>query len=113
MKRRYPGLVNRKRVLLQQDNAPAHRATLMRNKIEELDGIDVLPHPPYSPDLAPSDYALFQSMAAFLRGKKFQQLQEVEEACREFFNSKTKDWYHEKIAQLAERWFAVIENDGE
>ena len=112
LKRRYPGLVNRKRVLLQQDNAPAHRATLTRNKIEELDGIDVLPHPPYSPDLAPSDYALFRSMAAFLRGKKSQQLQEVEEACREFFNSKTKDWYREKIAQLAERWVAVIENDG-
>ena len=59
MRQKYPTLISRKRALLQQDNAPAHRAKKTQGKIAELDGIEVLPHPAYSPDLAPSDYGLF------------------------------------------------------
>ena len=33
--------------------------------------IHSLPHPPYSPDLAPSDYHLFGSMKKMLGGQKF------------------------------------------
>jgi histone-lysine N-methyltransferase SETMAR len=67
----YPALVNRKRVLLQQDNASSHTAKETLQKIEELEGIELLPHPAFSPDLAPSEYCLFRSMAQFLRGKNF------------------------------------------
>jgi histone-lysine N-methyltransferase SETMAR len=112
LKRRYPALVNRKRVLLQQDNAPAHRARLTQAKIQELGAVEVLPHPAYSPDIAPSDYGLFRSMATFLRGRRFETFDEVEAACREFFVSKSKDWYRQQIGLLAERWVTVIENDG-
>jgi hypothetical protein len=38
---------------------------------------DVLPHPPYSPDLAPSDYHLFGSMKRLLVGKRFRINDEV------------------------------------
>jgi histone-lysine N-methyltransferase SETMAR len=68
---KYPALVNRKSVLLQQDNARPHRAKKTLQKIEELEGIELLPHPAFSPDLEPSDYNLFRSMAQFLRGKSF------------------------------------------
>jgi len=34
-------------------------------------GLDVLPHPPYSPDLAPSDYHHFDPMKKMLAGQKF------------------------------------------
>jgi hypothetical protein len=40
-------------------------------KIEELKGIKLLPHPAFSPVLELSDYYLFRSMAQFLRGKSF------------------------------------------
>ena len=56
---RYPALVNRNRVLLQQDNAPAHTARLTRGKVQELQGIEVLQHSGYCPDLVPSHYHLF------------------------------------------------------
>jgi histone-lysine N-methyltransferase SETMAR len=65
-------LVNRKRVLLRQDNARPHTAKKTLQKIEELEGIELLPHPAFSPDLEPSYYYLFRSMSQFLRGKKFQ-----------------------------------------
>jgi hypothetical protein len=42
---KYPELVNRKRVLLQQDNAGPHTAKKTLQKIEELEGIELLPRP--------------------------------------------------------------------
>jgi histone-lysine N-methyltransferase SETMAR len=66
LKQRYPTLIRRKLALLQHDNGPAHRANLTKKKLDELDGVEVLPHPTYSPDLAPSDYGLFRSMEHFL-----------------------------------------------
>jgi hypothetical protein len=56
---KYPALVNRKRVLLQQDNARPHTAKKTLQKIEELEGIELLLHPALSPDFEPSDYYLF------------------------------------------------------
>ena len=47
------------------------------DKIKGLDGIELLPHPPYSPDLAPSDYYLFRSMAHFIRGRQFKDIEDV------------------------------------
>jgi hypothetical protein len=48
---KYPAFVNRKRVLLQQDNARPHTAKKILQKIEELEDIELLPHPGFSPDL--------------------------------------------------------------
>ncbi|KAI6648845.1 Transposase [Oopsacas minuta] len=42
-------------VLLQHDNAPAHTSRRTLDEIQHL-GFELLPHPPYSRDLAPSDY---------------------------------------------------------
>jgi len=47
-----------KGVLFLHDNAPGHRALATQKKLTYL-GFQCLDHPPYSPDLAPSDYHLF------------------------------------------------------
>jgi len=46
------------RVLFLHDNAPAHGALATQKKLAYL-GFQCLDHPPYSPDMAPSDYHLF------------------------------------------------------
>jgi hypothetical protein len=51
--KKYPAIVNRKRVLLQQDNARPHTAKKTLQKIEELEGTERLPHPAFNPDLEP------------------------------------------------------------
>jgi histone-lysine N-methyltransferase SETMAR len=51
-------------VFFLQDNACLHSAALMMATPLKLKW-DVLPHPPYSPDLAPSDYHLFGPMKGF------------------------------------------------
>jgi histone-lysine N-methyltransferase SETMAR len=61
----------RHKVRLLHDNAKPHIAKVTRQKLEEL-GWEVLPHPPYSPDLAPSDYHLFRSIRNHLLQKHFQ-----------------------------------------
>ena len=43
-----------RKVIPQHDNARSHTARLTLEKIEIM-GLEVLLHPPYSPDLAPSD----------------------------------------------------------
>lgn len=112
LKEKYPALIRRKCALLQQDNAKPHTAKKTKEKFEELDGVEILPHPPFSPDLAPSDYGLFRSMQHFFRGRRFENFDEVQEACEEFFNSKPRSWFFNQIRQLAERWQKVVHNDG-
>jgi hypothetical protein len=81
-------------------------------KIEELEGIELLPHPTFSPGLEPSDYYLFHSMAQFLHGKKFQSVAGVEVAVEEFFASKDKEWFYQAFKELAEKWAKTVEHEG-
>ena len=82
---RYWALVNRNRVILQQNNARPHIARTTMAKIQELAGIELLSHPAYSPHLAPSDYHLFPSMAHFLHGRNFENTDAVQVVLTEFF----------------------------
>ena len=56
-----PSLVNRRGVLLLHDNARPHIAKQTQAEILELD-MEVLSHPPYSPDLAPSQTIIFSGL---------------------------------------------------
>jgi len=49
------------KVILLYDNARPHVAKVVKKYLETLKW-DVLPHPSYSPDIAPSDYWLFRRM---------------------------------------------------
>ncbi|EGI67992.1 Mariner Mos1 transposase, partial [Acromyrmex echinatior] len=48
-------------VIFLYDNARPHVAKVVKKYLETLKW-DVLPHPPYSPNIAPSDYWLFRRM---------------------------------------------------
>ena len=51
-------------------------------------------------------------MAHYLYGRRFNELQQVEIAIKEFFASKSKDWNATGMRQLAERWMKTIEHEG-
>ncbi len=61
---------------LQQDYAPAHTSVPTLAYFGEND-LDLLNHPPYSPDLAPCDYFLFPTLKATLRGRRFQNVDDL------------------------------------
>jgi len=50
----------KKKVLFHHDNAPALTSALAKAKLVEL-GYELLPHPPYSPDLQTSRKRIFQT----------------------------------------------------
>ncbi|CAH2257986.1 jg25254 [Pararge aegeria aegeria] len=76
-----------KGVLLLHDNAPVHKSRVALASLYKM-GFDILVHPPYSPDLAPSDYYLFPKMKKELRGKKFSSDEEVKEAVSAYFSDR-------------------------
>ena len=64
------------KVILQHDNARPYATRSVKTYLETLNS-EVLPHPPYSPDVAPSDYYLLRSMAHGLAYQHFRTYEEV------------------------------------
>jgi histone-lysine N-methyltransferase SETMAR len=107
-----PALVNRRQVLLLHDNAPAHTAKKTQGEIRKLNW-EVLPHPPYSPDLSPTDYHLFRSLANYMREKQFKKQEEVTQELQNFFSSKDAAFFENGIEDLLLRWTKVVDNNGD
>jgi histone-lysine N-methyltransferase SETMAR len=99
------------RVYFLHDNARPHVASLTQQKLLSFNWV-LLSHPPYSPDLAPSDYHLFLSLGSQLDGQKFTEEEQLRRTLEEFFAQKTDDFYRRRIYSLPERWLRVIENNG-
>ncbi|QQP56557.1 Putative DD34D transposase [Caligus rogercresseyi] len=73
-------------------------------------GYKLLPHPPYSPDLAPSDYFLFEDLKRKLAGKKFKDNDGVIAETEAYFSDKTKD--KSGIEKLKDRYNRCIALEG-
>jgi hypothetical protein len=58
--------------------------------IQELDW-EILPHPPYSPDLASTDYHLFRAVSNNLRGVSSNNDAELQNWLDDFFTAKPAD----------------------
>ena len=69
----------------------------VRQKLLQLEW-DVLPHLPYSPDSAPSDYYLCRSLQNFLDGRTFTSKQDVKNHLNLFFVTKDQKFYEASIS---------------
>ena len=99
------------RVYFLHDNARPHVAKSTREKLLKLGWITI-PHPTYSPDLAPTDYHLFRSLSNDLRDKKFEDESDVKTELVKFFGQKSQDFYERGITSLPERWRQVVDSNG-
>jgi hypothetical protein len=84
--------------MLKKNKAPGHRAGQTQLKLQEMDGVEILPHPAYSPRCSFGLWIVPSDAAFSLR--------------ENIFASKNKDWYHNQIRKLLDRWRKVIESDG-
>ena len=66
-------------VYLVHDNAQLHSVHVTTVLLEKFK-CDLMDHPPYSPDLAPSDFHLFLHLKKHLTGKKFDDDDEVHDS---------------------------------
>ena len=110
IRRKRPGLLTRG-VLLLHDNARPHTARLTQEKIRQF-GWEILQHPPYSPDLAPSDFHLFGPMKKHLGGRRFASDEEVECEVKLWFRKQSPDFYAMGIGSLIPRWDKCINVGG-
>lgn len=100
----------RKKMIL-HDNARPHIAKETKRTLNELDW-EVLPHPAYSPDLAPSDYHLFRKMANVFKEKSFDDYDHLKSEISDFFTSLQPEFLTKGIDELPKRWNFVVDNDG-
>ena len=81
-----------KSVLLQQDNERVPSCKVSMDAVKR-NGYELIPHPAYSPDLAPSDFFLFPNLKKDIRGLHFRSDKEVATAVEEWVNGKDPDFF--------------------
>ena len=91
----------------QQDNAPAHNSILVTYYLTKM-GIETVPHPPYSPDLALCDFWLFPK----LRGCRYER-NEMKEAVTKFINTLTQEDFDGAFRKFLERYNKCITAGGD
>jgi len=78
------------------------RELIKTQKIAET-GWEVFTHPPYSPDLAQSDFHLFRPLKESLAGIKFENDHVMKQHVLKFLHSTDKDFYAAGFTRLVER----------
>ncbi|UYV83836.1 hypothetical protein LAZ67_X000351 [Cordylochernes scorpioides] len=91
-------------------NAEGIQTSQICQRMKNIYGFEVLEHPAYSPDLAPSDYFLFGLLKKELKGKRFDSDEDVQKVVQDFFHTLPKSAYKEGIYKLPERWRRCIES---
>ena len=89
-------------ISIQHDNARSHAGRQTVTVLQPF-GWEIITHPPYSPDLAPSDFHLIPKLKEQLSGMRFNNDGEVKDAIQRFLNSMAVDWYDMSIQKLPMR----------
>jgi hypothetical protein len=66
--------------------------------------IPIVPHPPYSPDLAPSDFWLFPTLKMSLRGRRFATVKDFKENADARLRAIKKEDFHQCYNNWIDRW---------
>ena len=106
LRQHQPALVNRRGPTLLHDVSQ-----MTVRKLNEL-SVEVLPHPPYSPDLSPTDYHLFKHFDNFLTGRTFANQDQAKTAFVNFIESRAPNFYADRINRLVLRWHKCTDSNG-
>ncbi len=93
------------------DNAPVHTAGHTVTRMWETD-MKEIPHPAYSPDLAPCDFWMFPAIKKQLKGQEHRTIREVQEAVLKVIQNFTAEDYEIAFDRLLLRWRKCIASGG-
>ena len=85
-----------------QDNSPVRNSILVTDYLTKM-GIKTVPHPSYSPDLAPCDFSLFPN----IRGCRYEIIEEMKEAVTKDIDTLTQEDFHGAFQKLLERYKCI------
>ena len=99
-------------VLFHHDNARPHIAQDVLAAIKGY-GWELLDHPPYSPDVAPTDYHVNRSVSNWMEGEIFDSLDEIVDSIKGWIASKDRKFFARGIDLLPQKWEEIIAASGE
>ncbi|GFO40415.1 transposase [Plakobranchus ocellatus] len=82
--------------ILQHDNARPHTSRQTQDALRQLE-LTTLPHPAYSPDLAPSDYYLFPQIKKYLKGYHYDNDEEVIANVRRWCRGQSSEFFADGV----------------
>jgi histone-lysine N-methyltransferase SETMAR len=97
--------------LIHHDNAPAHRS-VTTNAFLTKHNIPLLPHPPYSPDLAPCDFFLFPQLKKTMKGRRFDDIEQIQANATRQMRAIPQSDYQRCFLQWQERWNKCVHSQG-
>jgi histone-lysine N-methyltransferase SETMAR len=103
----------RKDAILLHDNVRPHTANQTVETVNEL-GYELIDHPPYSPDLASSDFHTFGPMKEDLRGRRFSSDEEVIGVAQNWLKMQPKNnfFFSGGIKIFVKRWNRSVKSRG-
>jgi len=99
-------------ILLLHDKGRPYIARAMIDALETLK-FEVLSHPPYRADLAPSNFHLFPHLKRDLKGTHFTSDDEVKQAVTSWIKQRTPEFFIDGMHKLVLRWEKCIERQGD
>jgi hypothetical protein len=89
-------------VVLHHDNTRPHTAAATVETIQKLK-LELLPHPSFSPNLAPCDYHILEPLKNALRGRQFANDEEVKDAMYKWLRARPKTFIASPIGKFVDR----------
>ena len=103
IRKKHPTLWSDRSFVIHHDNASPHTAGETMTKVKEW-GLTILEHPPYSPDLAPCDFALFPKLKSQIRGRNFPNLEALKAECRKTLHALPSLFFADAMHDMVYRW---------
>jgi len=97
--------------MLHHDNAPAHAPLLICSYLAKHQTF-IVPHPPYSPELAPAEFYPFPKLKTTLKGRHFQTREEIQENAIRELHAITESVFQEAFQPLKKRWKWIASREG-
>ena len=96
---------------LLHDNAPLHRAVAVQEFLARKQ-VCLLLHPPYSADLSPCDYFLFPKLKLPLKGRLFEDVQDIQAAVTSRLRAILQEDLQKSFQSMLDRATRCIDAEG-
>ena len=99
-------------ITIHHGNARPHASKATSEELEKLVWM-VMPHLPYSPDLAPSDFRLFGPLKHYLRGQYFASNEAPKKSVRMWCKNTDREFFRAGFQRWVGRWEKCVLLNGD
>jgi len=110
--RKRPQKWRNQNLIIHHDNAPAHR-TFKVSQFLAKNNMTVIPHSPYSHDLAPCDLFLFPKLKLRMKGRTFNTIEEIQEESQRVLDTFPQRDFQRCFQAWQKHWDHCIRAKGE